>query len=115
MSTDAANLLRGTLELLVLKSLTGGARHGYAVSEWLEDVSDGALALEEGTLYPALHRMERRGLVEASWGLSENNRRAKFYALTDEGRQRLAEQTRTWESHAAAVARALATTVPAAT
>lgn len=112
MSTDATNLLRGTLELLILKSLTGGPRHGYGVSEWLQTVTDGGLTLEEGTLYPALHRMERRALVEASWGLSENNRRAKFYALTPEGRRQLDAQTSAWQSHVAAVMRALESTVP---
>lgn len=111
MSTDATNLLRGTLELLILKSLTGGPLHGYAVSEWLEDVTEGTLSLEEGTLYPALHRMARRGLIESEWGVSENNRRAKFYALTLDGERQLTAQTRMWESHATAVARALASTV----
>ena len=107
MSANSTNLLRSTLELLILKALSGDARHGYGVLEWMEDATGGALALEEGTLYPALHRMERRGLIESDWGPSENNRRAKFYRLTADGRSQLERETREWLDHAALVARAL--------
>jgi transcriptional regulator len=100
-------LIRGTLDLLVLKALSTGEKHGYAVSEWIDRVTDGRLLVEEGTLYPALHRLERRGLVKAEWGYSENNRRAKYYSLTARGTQRLEREEATWRSYSAAVARAL--------
>jgi PadR family transcriptional regulator, regulatory protein PadR len=102
------NLIRGTVDLLILKALSGGERHGYAVSEWLRDATDGTLLVEEGTLYPALHRLEAKGWVEAEWGLSENNRRAKYYRLTAAGRAQLEEERRTWDLYASAVEKALA-------
>jgi len=82
-------LLRGTLDALILKTLSWGARHGYAVARWISDTSRDALAVEDRALYLALHRLEDRGLVESEWGLSENNRRAKFYQLTARGRAEL--------------------------
>jgi PadR family transcriptional regulator, regulatory protein PadR len=106
--TDNLNLLKGTVDLLILKALEAGPRHGYAVAEWIGSVTDGTLLMEEGTLYPALHRLERKRLIEAEWGLSENNRRAKFYRLTSAGRARLAADARDWARYAAAVGRALA-------
>ncbi|MGD2071666.1 MAG: PadR family transcriptional regulator [Gemmatimonadota bacterium] len=93
--------------MLILKALSMEPRHGYAVSEWIEAVTEGTLLVEEGTLYPALHRLEARGWIEAEWGLSENNRRAKFYRLTAAGRERLAGETSTWRRYTKAVAKAL--------
>jgi len=101
-------LLRGTLDLLILKALSWGPRHGYAVAEWIHDVTKGDLLVEEGPLYTALHRLERRGWVEAEWGLSDNNRRAKFYRLTGGGRRELRQEIHMWERYAQAVARAIA-------
>lgn len=109
MGDSNLNLIRGTVDLLILKALSGEPRHGYAVSEWIQSVTDGTLLVEEGTLYPALHRLENKGLVEAEWGLSENNRRAKFYELTAEGRAWLTRERDEWSQYSAAVAKALAT------
>lgn len=106
------NLVRGTLELLILKSLTWKPRHGYGISEWIEHVTDGSLLAEEGTLYPALHRLRDKGFVESAWGLSENNRRAKYYSLTAEGKRHLKAETASWRAYTSAVARALAATTP---
>ena len=83
------SLLQGTLDVLVLKTLSWGPRHGYAVARWIKDTSDAAIQVEDRALYIALHRLEERGLVESEWGLSENNRRAKFYSLTTAGRAAL--------------------------
>jgi PadR family transcriptional regulator, regulatory protein PadR len=101
------DILRGTLDLLVLKALSRGASHGYGVARWLEQATDDALAVGEGTLYPALHRLEERGWVTAAWGLSENNRRAKYYSLTPEGRARLRVEADNWRRYARAVFAAL--------
>jgi PadR family transcriptional regulator len=100
-------LLHGTLDALVLKTLAGGARHGYGIARYLEDATDGAVTIEEGSLYPALYRLERRGLLEASWSPSETGRRAKFYRLTKEGRAQLARETKAWAEFSAAVSRVL--------
>ena len=91
------NLMRGTLELLILKALTWGPRHGYAVAEWIGQATDAALLVGEGTLYPALHRLERQRLVEAEWGVSENNRRARYYTLTPAGRKQLEVERSEWQ------------------
>lgn len=107
MSQSSPNLLRGTLELFILRALSYEPLHGYGVLEWIERVTEGGLVLEEGTLYPALHRMERRGLVESSWGASENNRRAKFYRLTEDGVAQLGREADEWRSFARAVEQAL--------
>jgi transcriptional regulator len=112
MSATKANLRRGTLELVILKSLSWEPMHGYGISEWIERATGREFLLEEGTLYPALHRLEKRGLLEASWGLSEKNRKAKFYSLTPEGREELERETRAWHQHAEAVARALSHAAP---
>lgn len=112
MTDTSLNLLRGTVDLLILKALSFEPKHGYAVSEWVEAVTEGTLLVEEGTLYPALHRLENKGWVEADWGLSENNRRAKFYQLTREGRRHLERESGEWNRYSAAVARALATATP---
>ena len=108
MTDSQMSLIRGTVDLLILKALSGGERHGYAVSEWLRDATDDALLVEEGTLYPALHRLEAKGWVASEWGLSENNRRAKYYRLTRAGAERLEEERALWERYAAAVEQALA-------
>jgi transcriptional regulator len=105
---DSLGLVRGTLTLLILNALSTGGKHGYAVSEWIETQSDGSLLVEEGTLYPALHRLERRGLIEATWGVSENNRRAKYYALTAAGRAQLDAEAATWRRYSEAVEKTLA-------
>ena len=107
------SLMRGTLDLLILKALSWGPRHGYAVAEWIEQVSGAVLLVGEGTLYPALHRLERQGLVEAEWGLSENNRHAKYYQLSRDGRRRLQSGTSSWYDFVEAASRALRATGPA--
>ncbi|HYU79116.1 MAG TPA: PadR family transcriptional regulator [Vicinamibacterales bacterium] len=103
MPRNPADFLPGTLESLVLKTLTRGPMHGYAIARWIEDVTEQALSVEEGSLYPALYRMEKRGWVEAEWGTSELGRRAKFYRLTRKGRQQVASDTEAWTAFAAAV------------
>ena len=100
-------LLYGALDALILKTLTRGPRHGYAVARSIEDTSGDAVLVEEGSLYPALYRLERRGWVEAEWGTSELGRRAKLYRLTDAGRQHLAEEMATWRRFAAGVSKVL--------
>jgi transcriptional regulator len=101
------DLLPGTLEMMVLKCLTVGPLHGYAISRRIRDRSRDALVVEEGSLYPALHRMERRGWIEAEWGLSESNRRAKYYRLTRAGRRELKARTASWERLSGAVAQVM--------
>jgi transcriptional regulator len=100
-------LLQGTLDVLVLKALSWGPTHGYGVARHLQRLTDDVLQIEEGTLYPALHRMERRGWLESEWGLSENNRRAKFYRLTAEGRKQLRAEASSWSVFSQAVAKVL--------
>lgn len=107
MSRTPVDYLHGTLETLILKTLTGGPLHGYGIARWIEEATDAALPVEEGSLYPALYRMERRGWVEAEWGTSELGRRAKFYRLTRVGRHQLASDTAAWTAFAAAVNRVL--------
>ncbi|HET7619247.1 MAG TPA: PadR family transcriptional regulator [Vicinamibacterales bacterium] len=104
---DRADLLPGTLDLLILKAVSLGPLHGYGVLLRINQISGGALAIEQGALYPALYRLEHQGLVATEWGTSENNRRAKFYQLTAAGRRRLREQTESWNRTAAAMAAAL--------
>lgn len=101
------NLLQGTLDLLVLKALTFGTRHGYAVARWVRETTDATLDVEEGALYTSLHRMERRGWLESEWGVSENNRRAKYYSLTEAGRQQLRAESSAWTRYAEAVFKVL--------
>src|SRR6059058_3513359 len=98
------DLLQGTLDLLILKSLARGSMHGYGVAEWIHQTSEDVLRVEEGALYPALHRLELRGLLSAEWGTSENNRRAKYYSLTAAGRKKLAEEAEYWRRMAGAIA-----------
>lgn len=101
------DLLQGTLDLLVLRTLSGGSRHGYQIAREIKQASNEVLHVEEGALYPALHRIEAKGWIEASWGLSENNRRAKFYGLTAEGRSALEDQSRSWDEYVSAVAKVM--------
>ena len=102
--------MHGTLETLVLKTLTAGRRHGYGIARAIEQATEGVVAIEEGSLYPALYRMERKGWVEADWGLSELGRRAKFYRLTPRGRRQLTAQSAEWTRFAAAITRVLVAT-----
>ncbi len=102
-------VLRGTLDMLVLKALIWGPRHGYAVTEWIRETTRGELQVEDGALYGALHRLKARGWIAAEWGLSENNRKAKYYNLTADGRRELRAQAATWERYARAVDRVLGT------
>ena len=104
MSTTTRDRLRGTLELLVLRTLTWGPRHGYAIARWLEDTTGATLRVEDGSLYPALYRMEQRGWIQSDWRRSELDRPAKFYRLTPAGRRQLKRETSDWRAFAAAVA-----------
>jgi PadR family transcriptional regulator, regulatory protein PadR len=104
-----SDLLQGTLDLLILKTLVGGPMHGWGISLRIQQVSQEVLQVNQGSLYPALHRLEQQGLIAAEWGNSENNRQAKFYELTKRGRKQLTDETRNWERLSAAVARVLAT------
>src|SRR5690349_3928496 len=106
-TTDELGLLQGTLDLLVLRTLAWGPRHGYAIARWIRETSDEALAVVARALYLALHRLEERGLVESDWGLSENNRRAKYYQLTRAGHRQLRHRSDHWERYAAAVFKVL--------
>ncbi len=106
--TDKADVLQGTLDLLVLKTLdTMGAMHGWGIARRLEQVSDHVLSMNQGTLYPALLRLEQRGWITSKWGVSENNRRAKFYSLTARGRKQIVAETESWRKMVAIVARVL--------
>jgi transcriptional regulator len=100
-------LLHGTLDVLILKTLAGGPLHGYAIARFIEDTTGEAVLVEEGSLYPALYRMERRRWVEAEWGTSELGRRAKLYRLTDAGRVQLAAETATWRRFSTGVSKVL--------
>ena len=107
-------LLQGTLDLLILKTLAWQPMHGYAVARWISDTTNDDLQIEEGALYTALHRMEKRGWLESEWGLSENNRRCKYYRLTAEGRKQFRAESSTWAAFSQAVATVLtATEAPA--
>ena len=107
MPAASQDILRGTLDLLILKALSWGPAHGYGVARWIEVATEDALAIGEGTLYPALHRLEERGWISAQWGTSENNRRAKFYAMTPAGRAQLRREAENWRRYATAVFAAL--------
>lgn len=104
---DDLNLIRGTLDLLILKALATSPRHGYGVVRWVADQTRDELQIDDGALYTALHRMERRKLLSSSWGMSEAQRRAKFYQLTGKGRRQLDKSENTWNRYAAAVSRVL--------
>jgi transcriptional regulator len=101
---------RGAIELLILKTLSWGPMHGYAIAKWIQDTTDDALRVEEGSLYPALHRLEDKGAIEATWGVSENKRQAKFYALTTAGRRSLRAEIDDWTRFAAAIGKVIAAT-----
>jgi len=107
MADAESDLLRSSLDLLILKALAWGPKHGYAISEWIEEASETVLLIEEGTLYPALHRLERNGWIAAEWGVSDANRRAKFYRLTATGRKRYRDESHVWHRHARAIAATL--------
>jgi transcriptional regulator len=107
VAAPAPDILRGTLDLLILKALSWGPAHGYAVARWIQQATDDALAVSEGSLYPALHRLEEREWIAASWGPSENNRQAKYYALTRRGRAQLKIEASNWRRYAAAIFAAL--------
>jgi PadR family transcriptional regulator PadR len=103
MSQSTLSLLQGTVSLLILRALQKGPAHGYAITRWIHERTDGTLAMEDAALYQALHRLEARGLIEAEWGLSENNRRAKYYALTPDGRKQLRAEVTSWRRYADAM------------
>jgi transcriptional regulator len=109
MARPTNDIQAGTLDLLILKALSGGKAHGYGIARWIELATEDVLAVGEGTLYPALHRLEERELIEAEWGVSENNRRAKYYRLTADGRRQLRSETAAWQRYAGAVLKALST------
>jgi len=109
MTAVRIDLPQGTLDLLILRTLALGPQHGWAISERVQQMSSDALRIQQGSLYPALHRLERRGLIKARWGTSENNRRAKYYELSKNGRQQLEVEKDAWEKMTAAVAQVLGT------
>ena len=101
------DLVQGTLDVLILRTLSWGPRHGYAIAEWIKQQTDQALLVEEGALYPSLHRLAARRLIAAEWGFSENNRKARYYALTREGRRELRSQETLWRRYVVAVSKVL--------
>jgi len=109
MADSKSDLLQGTLDVLILKTLSPGAMHGWGISQRIQQVSQDVLRVNQGSLYPALYRLENQGWIRAEWGTSENNRKAKFYELTRAGRRKLADETESWERFSAAVARVLQT------
>ncbi|HEX5439198.1 MAG TPA: PadR family transcriptional regulator [Gemmatimonadaceae bacterium] len=109
MPRGATDLLYGTLDVLILKTLSWGPMHGYGITRWIEQRTDRELEIVDAALYKALHRLEERGAIAATWGLSENNRRARYYSLTARGRRMLRAETDTWKRYVAAVSRVLET------
>jgi PadR family transcriptional regulator PadR len=107
MAAKPMDLLQGTLDVLILRTLAWNAMHGYAVSRWIRERTDGTLEIEDAPLYKALHRLEHTGCVDAEWGLSENNRRARYYSLTARGRKQLKAEESAWRRYAAAVFKVL--------
>lgn len=110
MPDNSVALLQGSLDLLVLKTLSWQPMHGFGIARWIQRLTEDALQVEEGSLYPALYRLENRGLIKAEWALTENNRRAKYYRLTAAGRRQLADETRTWQRFTGAISKVLAAT-----
>jgi len=108
MTASSRDRLRGTLDALVLKTLTWGPRHGYAIGRWIRETTEDVLTVQEGALYPALHRLERRGVVSEEWGETDTGRQAKYYTLTATGRAHLRSEAVRWNAYSRAVARALA-------
>ena len=113
MTSPDLEFKRGAIELLILKTLSWGPRHGYAIAKWIQDTTDDTLRVEEGSLYPALHRLENKGAIGAAWGVSDKNRQAKFYSLTPLGRRTLRAESESWTRFADAIAKVLAATQPA--
>ncbi len=109
MTAKRIDLPQGTLDLLILRTVALEPQHGWAISERIQQISSDVLQIQQGSLYPALHRLERRGWIKAHWGTSENNRRAKYYALTPKGRKQLEEEEDAWRKLAAAIAQVLET------
>ncbi|MEO8662289.1 MAG: PadR family transcriptional regulator [Bryobacteraceae bacterium] len=109
MAKPKSDLLQGTLDVLILKTLELGAMHGWGISQRIQQVSESVLQVNQGSLYPALHRLEEQGLIQAEWGSSENNRQAKYYALTTSGKKQLADDTENWSRLSGAVDRILGT------
>jgi transcriptional regulator len=109
MADPELQVLQGTLDVLVMQALSRGPNHGYAITRWIRDVTDEELQVEDRALYVALHRMEERGWVESDWGLTENNRRAKYYGLTAAGRRELTREAQWWGRYAAAMSKVLST------
>jgi PadR family transcriptional regulator PadR len=109
MSHSTLTLLQGTVDLLILRALQAGPAHGYAVSRWVRERTDGVLSMEDAALYQALHRLEAKGWIESEWGLSENNRRAKYYGLTADGRRQLRNEVSVWRRYAEAVFKVIET------
>jgi PadR family transcriptional regulator PadR len=109
MTDPKSDLLQGTLDVLILKTLSTGPMHGWGISQRIQQVSEDVLQVNQGSLYPALHRLEKQGWIAASWGTSDNNRRARYYDLTRAGRRQLAQEREQWERFSAAVARVLQT------
>jgi transcriptional regulator len=107
MPESSVALLQGSLDLLVLKTLSWQPMHGFGIARWIQRLTEDALQIEEGSLYPALYRLENRGLVAAQWGLSENNRRAKYYRLTAAGRRMLVKESESWQRFASAMSKVL--------
>ena len=107
MPRSPIDLLQGTLDLLVLKTLSWGPAHGYAIARWIEQLTGDVLTVGEGSLYPALHRLDERGWIDSEWQVSENNRRARFYALTTKGRRQLQAETAQWTNFVDAIAKVL--------
>jgi len=107
--SNSVDLLQGTLDMLILRVVAAGAMHGWGISQRIQQISEDVLKVNQGSLYPALHRLEEQGWISAEWGASENGRRAKFYSLTKPGRRRLGEETLNWERLASAVSRILET------
>ena len=112
MFTEDTGVLQGTLELLILKTLSWGPMHGYGIALWIERATDDVLRVEEGSLYPALYRMVKKGWISGEWGITENKRRAKYYRLTASGREELAAQSSGWARLANAVSQAVGATTP---
>src|ERR1700741_5219608 len=108
--SDQTDVLQGTLDLLILRTIALESMHGWAIAQRIQQISDDLLRVQQGSLYPALHRLEHQGWITAEWGASENNRQARFYQLTKEGRKQLAEETENWERLSGAVAQILQTT-----
>jgi transcriptional regulator len=110
MPDNSVALLQGSLDLLVLKTLSWQPMHGFGIARWIQRLTDDALQVEEGSLYPALYRLENRGLIKADWALTENKRRAKYYRLTAAGRRQLASETQSWQRFTSAIGKVLAAT-----